>query len=404
MINNVLKNNVLQLSKKYHNKITDIRRHIHARPELSFKEVETGQFIASKLAEWGIEHQHGWAENGVVGIIHGQARGDNNAENVVALRADIDALPIQEANEVPYKSTRNGVMHACGHDAHTASLLGAAKILHELRGQWQGTVKLIFQPAEEVFPGGASLLIKEGVLDNPKPKSIIGQHVHPPLAAGKVGMKAGMYMASADEIYVTVRGKGGHGALPHDCVDTVLITCHIITALQQIISRNANPTDPCVLTFGKIESVGGSTNIIPDEVRLMGTFRAMNEDWRFKAHGLMKKMAEGIAESMGGTCEFNILVGYPFLKNDEPLTERVRQFAQEYLGEERVEELPIRLTAEDFAYYSQEMPACFYRLGTGNPEKGTTSPLHTSTFNIDEAALETSIGLMAWIALRELGN
>ncbi len=295
-------------------------------------------------------------------------------------------------------------MHACGHDVHTASLLGTARILNELKEDFEGTVKLIFQPAEERFPGGASIMIKEGVLENPSPTSIFGQHVHPPLEAGKIGLKPGMYMASADEIYVTVKGKGGHGALPQDCIDPVIITAHIITALQQIVSRKSDPTTPSVLTFGKINSTGGSTNIIPNEIKLEGTFRTMDEVWRKKAHRMMRSMAKGIAKSMGGACKFKILKGYPFLVNDEKLTAKAKQFAIEYLGKENVVDLPIRMTAEDFSYFSQKMPACFYRLGTGNPAKGITSPVHTNTFDIDETSLELSSGLMAWMAVKELGS
>src|SRR5690606_36247250 len=199
--------------------------------------------------------------------------------------------------------------------------------------------------------------------------------VHPPLSAGKVGFRAGKYMASADEIYVTVKGRGGHGAMPHECVDPVLIAANMVVQLQQVVSRYADPTTPTVLTFGKINSEGGSTNVIPNEVRMEGTFRTMDENWRKDAHCRMKQLADNIAKSMGGACDFDIVKGYPFLVNEEQLTHRARQYAVEYLGEKNVVELPIRMTAEDFAYYSQEMPACFYRLGTGNPSKGITSPV-----------------------------
>jgi len=378
--------------------VKKIRRHLHQNPELSYQEVKTGKFIAKELKSMGIPHETGWADNGVVAYI----KGKQASKKVIALRADIDALPIHEANKVSYASKNKGVMHACGHDVHTASLLGAAKILNDLKDDFGGTLKLIFQPAEEKFPGGASILIKEGVLKNPKPTGIIGQHVHPPLSVGKIGLKAGQYMASADEIYVTVTGKGGHGALPHACVDPIVITSHIITALQQIVSRNANPTIPSVLTFGKINSTGGATNIIPNEVKLMGTFRTMDEKWRFSAHKKMKKIAESMAKSMGGQCEFNILTGYPSLINEPKLTERIKSFAVDFLGKKNVVDLPIRMTAEDFAYYSQKMPGCFYRLGTGNKKKGITSPVHTNTFDIDEEALRVSIGMMSWLAVCEL--
>lgn len=394
----MLKDKIQKLAEAYHQDVIHIRRHLHQNPELSYEEVETGRYISEKLHEYGIPHQHGVAGNGVVGLIQGQKPG----RRVVALRADIDALPIEEANETPYKSRKPGVMHACGHDVHTSSLLGAARILNDIRREFEGAVKLIFQPAEEKLPGGASIMIKEGVLENPRPASILGQHVHPVLEVGKVGMRAGNYMASADELYMTVKGKGGHGALPQDCVDPVLITAHILTALQQVVSRNADPATPSVLTFGYIASAGGATNIIPNEVRLKGTFRTMDERWRFEAHRRIKRMAEGIAESMGGSCELDILVGYPVLFNNEELTRKAFGYAEEYLGKENVVELPIRMTAEDFAYYSREMPACFYRLGTGNPARGITSPIHTDTFDVDEDCLPLSIGLLAWMAVKEL--
>lgn len=397
----MLKEKIKTLAKQYQSEVVEIRRHLHQHPELSFQEVETGKFISKKLTEYGIEHEHGIADNGVVGMIYGQK---NGTKKVIALRGDMDALPISEANDVPYKSKNEGVMHACGHDVHTSSLLGVAKILNELKEDFSGSVKLIFQPAEERMPGGASIMIKEGVLENPKPEIIFGQHVHPQLEAGKIGLKPGMFMASADELYMTVSGRGGHGALPQDCIDPIVITAQIITALQNIVSRHADPTIPTVLTFGKINSTGGATNVIPNEVKLMGTFRTMNEEWRAEAQKSMKKMAEGIAESMGGHCDFKIVHGYPYLINDEDLTLKAKRLAIEYLGSENVEDLSIRMTAEDFSYFTQKMPACFYRLGTGNLAKGITSPVHTDTFDVDESCLETSIGLMSWLAVKELGN
>jgi amidohydrolase len=396
----MLKDKIRSRAKTYFPEVVKMRRYLHAHPELSYEEVETGKYVAQKLAELGIPHVHGVAENGVVGLIEGR----NPSKKIVALRADMDALPITEANDVPYKSTVEGKMHACGHDAHTSSLLGVARILNELKGEFEGTIKLIFQPAEEKTPGGASIMIAEGVLENPNPLSIIGQHVHPPLEAGKVGLKGGIYMASSDELYLTIRGTGGHGAMPQECIDPILIAAHIITALQQIVSRNADPSLPTVLTLGKINSVGGATNVIPDAVKIEGTFRTLNETWRAEAQRRMRKMAEGIAESMGGSCEFVVEKGYPVLFNDEALTKKIKGFMVEYCGSENVVDLPMRMTSEDFAYYSQKMPACFYRLGTGNKAKGITSGLHTDTFNIEESSLELSIGLMAWLAIRELDN
>jgi amidohydrolase len=394
----MIKQRIQELSKGLFNEVVANRRHLHSHPELSFEEVETSAFVAKKLDELGI----GWermADNGLVALINGEKPSDK----VVALRADMDALPIIEANDVPYKSQNEGIMHACGHDVHTSSLLGTAKILTELKSEFGGTVKLIFQPAEERLPGGASLMIKEGVLENPKPQAVLGQHVMPLIDAGKFGFRSGQYMASTDELYVTVRGKGGHGAQPHNNVDPVIITAHILIALQQIVSRMAAPINPTVLSFGKVIA-NGATNVIPNEVKLEGTFRALDEAWRAEAHIKMKKMAEGIAESMGGSCEFNILKGYPFLINEPKLTASVRQYAEDYLGKENVEDLDIWMAAEDFAYYSQVADACFYRMGTRNESRGITSAVHTPTFDIEETALEQSIGLMAYLAIKQLGN
>jgi len=394
----MLKEKISRLAQNIHNEVVGNRRHLHANPELSFVEFETSAFVKSKLDELGISYQK-MADTGIVALITGFKPSDA----VVALRADMDALPIVEANDVPYKSTKAGVMHACGHDVHTSSLLGTAKILTELRAEFAGTIKLIFQPAEEKLPGGANLMIKEGVLENPKPQAVIGQHVMPLIETGKVGFRAGKYMASTDEIYVTVHGKGGHGAQPQQNIDPVLITSHIIIALQQIVSRVADPKIPSVLSFGKVIA-NGATNVIPNEVKLEGTFRTMDEEWRGKAHEKMKKMAEGIADAMGGSCDFNIMRGYPFLINEEKLTARTRAYAEEYLGKENVLDLDIWMAAEDFAYYSQVSDACFYRLGTGNEARGITSSVHTPTFDVDEDSLKLSTGLMTYIALKQLGN
>lgn len=394
----MLKDKISQLAQDIHQEVIGNRRHLHANPELSFEEYETSAFVKAKLDELGISYQN-MADTGIVALI----KGSKPSDSVVALRADMDALPILEANDVPYKSTKPGVMHACGHDVHTSSLLGTAKILTELKDEFAGTVKLIFQPAEERLPGGANLMIKEGVLENPKPQAVIGQHVMPHIETGKVGFRAGKYMASTDEIYVTVHGKGGHGAQPQQNIDPVLITSHIIVALQQIVSRVANPTIPSVLSFGKVIA-NGATNVIPNEVKLEGTFRTMDEEWRAKAHERMKKMAEGIAEAMGGSCDFNIMRGYPFLINEERLTANTRAYAEEYLGKENVIDLDIWMAAEDFAYYSQVSDACFYRLGTGNETRGISSSVHTPTFDVDEDSLRLGTGLMTYIALKQLGN
>ena len=394
----MLKQKVADLASQIHQEVIIDRRHLHQNPELSFHEYQTSAFVAAALDKLGIPYQK-MADTGIVALLSGGKPSDA----VIALRADMDALPIIEANEVSYVSKNPGVMHACGHDVHTSSLLGTARILSELKDEFAGTVKFIFQPAEEKLPGGASLMIKEGVLENPKPTAVLGQHVMPLIDCGKVGFRSGKYMASTDEIYVTVHGKGGHGAQPQQNIDPVVITSHIIIALQQIVSRIADPKLPSVLSFGKVIA-NGATNVIPNEVKLEGTFRTMDEAWRAQAHVKMKKMAEGIAEAMGGSCDFNIINGYPFLVNEEKLTANARAYAEDYLGKENVEDLDIWMAAEDFAYYSQVADACFYRLGTRNEEKGFTSSVHTPTFDVDENALAVSTGLMAYIALKQLGN
>jgi amidohydrolase len=372
------------------------RHHLHQNPELSYQEKETQAYVEAQLKAMGISSNR-IADTGLIALIEGK----NPSKKVIALRADMDALPIFEANQVPYKSQREGVMHACGHDVHTSSLLGTAKILQEIRGEFEGTVKLLFQPAEEKAPGGASIMIQDGALQNPIPNGILGQHVAPNIPVGKIGFREGMYMASADELYLTVKGKGGHGAMPDICVDPILIASHIIVAMQQIISRNKNPRLPSVLTFGKIEGLG-ATNIIPDEVKIQGTFRAMDEAWRADGLAKMKKLAEGMAEAMGGTCEFKVLKGYPFLQNNPALTRRMKEAAIEYMGQEHVIDLDIWMAAEDFAWYTHHVDACFYRLGTRNEARGIISGVHTPTFDIDEQALEIGPGLMAWLAIQEL--
>jgi amidohydrolase len=394
----MLKEDIKFLSKQIFPEVVANRRHLHANPEISFEEFETSLFVQKKLDEIGIPWEV-MANTGVVAHLKGNLPSDKT----LALRADMDALPIHEVAGREYGSKNAGRMHACGHDAHTSSLLGAAEILNSLKDRFGGTVKFIFQPGEEKLPGGASIMIKEGVLENPNPSAVIGQHVMPMIEAGKIGFRSGKYMASSDEIYVKVKGKGGHGAQPQQNIDPIVITAHIITALQQIVSRIADPKIPSVLSFGKIIAEG-ATNVIPDEVYLEGTFRTFSEDWRVKAHEKMKKMAVGIAESMDASCDFEIRKGYPVLVNEESLTKQTRTFAEDYLGKENVVDLDLWLAAEDFAFYSQQVPACFYRLGTGNKELGITSPVHTSTFDIDENALELSTGLMAYLAVKQLGN
>lgn len=390
---------IKQLAKDYAAEVVANRRYLHTNPELSFQEYNTAKFVAQKLKAIGLSPQEGIANTGVVALIEGR----NPSSKVIGLRADMDALPIFEKNDVPYKSQNEGVMHACGHDAHTSSLLGTAKILQQLRGEFEGTVKLVFQPAEEKAPGGASIMIKEGVLENPAPNSMLGQHVAPNIPVGKIGFREGMYMASTDEIYMTIKGKGGHGAMPDQLIDPVLIASHVIVSLQQIISRNRKPANPSVLSFGRFIA-DGVTNVIPNEVTIQGTFRCMDEEWREDGLRRMKKMAEGITEAMGGVCEFEIVKGYPFLKNHPELTRRIKAEATTFMGAENIIDLDLWMAGEDFAFYSQVVDSCFYRLGTRNEARGIISGVHTPTFDIDEAALEIGPGLMSWLAIRELAK
>lgn len=394
----LLQNKIKTLVEQYNSETVAIRHHLHAHPELSFQEYETSKFVQQKLGEYGIPFQNGVADTGVVGLI----KGKNPDKKTIALRADMDALPITEENEVPYKSKNVGVMHACGHDVHTTSLLGVSRILNEIKDDFEGTIKLIFQPAEERHPGGASIMIKEGVLENPRPSSIIGQHVHPLIPVGTVGFRSGLMMASTDEIEINVYGKGGHGAVPQNCIDPVFIGAQLIINLQQVLTRFLDPTIPGVLTFGKFECMGGTYNVIPSEVRILGTFRMMNEEWRFKVHQQIRNIVKHTALAMGGKANVRIKTGYPFLVNDEALTARCKTAAIEYLGKEKVLPLPMRMTAEDFAYFSQAAKGCFYRLGVANEAKGITSSVHTPTFDIDEDALQIGVGLMSWLAIKEL--
>ena len=392
----MLKDKIKNLAADYADEFINIRHHLHAHPELSYKEFETSKFIQKKLTDFGIENKV-IATTGIVGLI----KGKNPEKRIVALRGDMDALPIIEENNVDYRSQNAGVMHACGHDVHSTCLLGAAKILNETKDEWEGTVKLIFQPGEERNPGGASIMIKEGVLEDPRPQAIFALHVHPGLPVGKLSFRSGMVMASADEIYITIKSKGGHAASPHLTVDTILIASHLIVSLQQIVSRNNDPFNPSVLSITSVQG-GNTTNVIPSEVKLMGTFRAMNEEWRFKAHELIKKQSTELVHAMGGEIDILIDVGYPFVLNNEQLTNAAKQKAGEYMEAENVEETELRMGAEDFAYYSHQMPACFFRLGVGNIAKGITAGVHTPKFNIDESAIEKGMGIMAWLAASEM--
>jgi len=384
---------IKQLAESIFDEVVTIRRHLHKYPELSFKEHKTSAYIKSVLSSWNIPFTEDIADTGIVVLL----KGNNPSSKTIALRADFDALPIIEDNEVDYCSVNNGVMHACGHDAHTAFLLGAINILNTLRKEWEGSIKFIFQPAEEMLPGGAQQMIIEGVLENPKVEKMLGQHVFPDLEAGKVGFRPGKYMASTDELHITIKGKGGHAALPEKYNSPLLAAAKLITALDEYSMKEKDR--PCVLAIGFIEGLG-STNVIPEQVKLKGTLRAMDEDFRMKTHDKILAIANTIAEMYSLTIDFDIRKGYPFLVNHETLTKKSISFAKEYMGTENVIDLPIRMTAEDFSYYSHEVPSCFYRLGTANKSKGITHGLHTSRFNIDESSLKSGMGLMAYLAIK----
>jgi len=394
-----LEKKIQEISREIFDEVRAIRRHIHAHPELAMQETETSAYIAGKLDQYGIEYQKDIAGTGIMGII----RGNRPGSRVIALRADMDALAIQEMNTCDYASVNPGVMHACGHDVHTANLLGTALVLSKLRDEFGGMIKLIFQPSEEKYPGGAIQMITQGVMDNPAVNKIFAIHVCPELNAGEVGFKPGKYMASSDEIYITVIGKGGHAATPHLVIDPVLMSAHILTGLQQIVSRNARPVTPSVLSFGRVIA-NGMNNIIPDKVEIFGTFRTFDEEWRQKAHLLIERTAKGIAESMGGTADVKIAYGYPYLHNDEELTIQSKALAIDLLGNEAVKDLDLRMTAEDFAWFAQTAPGCLFRLGIRNERAGITSNLHTATFNVDEQSLITGTSLLSYLAIKHLSE
>ena len=394
----MLKDKIQQLSDELFDEVRDVRHHLHAHPELSFQEHETANFLIQQLEKHGIPIDQRWVTTGFSVVIDSGKEGAT-----IALRADLDALPIQEKNDQPYRSKNDGIMHACGHDVHSSCLYGVARILNQTKDEWSGKAILFFQAGEEKLPGGASLMIEEGIMKKYRPKRMIAQHVFPELEVGNVGFKEGMYMASADEIYLTVKGKGGHAALPNKNVDPIVIAANLINELQQISSRIAPPTIPTVLSFGKIIG-NGATNVIPDEVKLEGTLRTMDEEWREIYHKKIEEICNNVSEAHGGSCDVNIKKGYPFLVNDATTTQLSRKSAEEYLGKDAVKELSLRMTAEDFAYFSQESSVCFYRLGVGNEAKGIVHSVHHPQFDIDEDALRYGMGLMSYIAIQQLAE
>lgn len=392
-----MKSYIQQKATEYFSQYQSFRHHIHAHPELSFEEIRTSRFIMDQLDQWGIPYQSELAGTGIVALIKGR----HPESNCIAVRADMDALPIEEANDTPYRSQNPGVMHACGHDVHSSCLLGLARIMNEIRDRFEGTIKLLFQPGEEKHPGGASLMIADGALDNPRPSAIFALHVYPHMPKGILGFREGQYMASADEIYITVKGKGGHAAMPHQTVDPITVAAQIITQVQQLVSRKANPLIPSVLSFGKIQA-GTVGNVIPDQVEIQGTFRTFDEPWRAEAHEWIERMSVQVAQSLGAEAKVEIPKGYPSLFNHPRLTRQATAWAGEYLGEENIRELDRRMAAEDFSFFAREIPACFFRLGTNRQDEAFTAPVHNAHFDIDEEAMIIGVGTMSWLVYQAL--
>lgn len=395
---------IKKLAELHFEEIVSIRRHLHQHPELSFQEYKTSEYVCSILDKHHISYTKGYVKTGIVAIIEGQ----NPKSKTILLRADLDALPINEKNEVSYKSQNEGIMHACGHDAHSASVLGTAIILNQLKEKFEGTVKFMFQPGEELLPGGSSLMIAEGVLETPHVDLAIAQHVFPSMEVGKVGFRSGMYMASTDEIHITITGKGGHAAMAGEYNNPIMVAASIIKEIEaqfpfmvdaEGVARNTENNIPTVIVFGKVEAKG-ATNVIPETVSMAGTIRTMDEKWRSEVKKKIANISQTISDTYKTKIDINIVDGYPFLINDKPTTLICKQAAIDYLGADQVEDLTLRMTAEDFAYITQKVPSCFFRLGTGNVLKGISSGVHTATFDIDENALKISTGLMAWMTLK----
>ena len=391
-MNHELKEVITNKVSAIYEKIKGYREYLHQNPELSYQEFNTMEYVAAKLKEIGIPYEKGVAGTGIVGIIRSSKHSENQA--CIGLRSDLDALPIQEQNTAAYKSKVDGVMHACGHDVHTSILLGAAEILFELREDLEHPVKLIFQPGEEKNPGGASLLIEAGVLENPKVKEMYALHVFPEIEVGKLGMRSGLYMASSDELHLEIIGVGGHGAMPEKCINPILIGSEFIIEAQNIIHKSCPKEVPCVISFGHFDALG-ATNVIPERAEIKGTFRTMNEEWREKAAILLMDLANNLENKYKGNVNLIISKGYPFLKNNEDLTEKLKTKFESFFGPEKIEGLALRMTSEDFSFYSQTIPVCFFRLGVGNKEKGIIYSVHHPKFDVDSACLK--IGMLAMI-------
>lgn len=389
-------NKIKLLAERYYTEIIEARRYLHQHPELSQQEFGTMEYVANKLRSFGIEPRVGVAKTGMSAII----KGNNPDSYCVALRADYDALPIKECTGLAFSSENDGVMHACGHDMHTASLLGAAKILADIKNEIEGSVMLIFQPSEEMYPGGAYMMMEDGLFSEVVPDEIFAFHCLPEMDCGRIGMKKGKYMASTDELYLTVKGRGGHGGTPNLNIDPIVIASNVIVAMQQIVSRNADPMMPTILSFGKMMGEG-RTNIIPDEVKIEGTIRTFSEEWRLEAHKRITSIAQGVAEGMGGSCDVFIDFGYPYLVNDDDTTQNTFDNGVEYFGDSKVEWLEQRMTAEDFAFFAQKIPACYFRVGTHIKDTPITN-LHRPNLMIDEKSIEYAMGFMAYNAVKAL--
>ena len=390
------KDTIIGLSDKYFNETVSFRRYFHQHPELSKKEKETSAFICKKLDEWGIGYNNNIYGYGIFGFIDGK----EPHTRCIALRADMDALPIMEETNLECKSVNEGVMHACGHDLHMSALLGTIKILNELRDSFCGRIMFIFQPSEEEYPGGAVSMIKAGIFNEVKPEAVLAFHCTPELPCGRVAVREGKMMASTDEIYIKIIGKGGHGATPHLDVDPVVAACHVVTALQTIVSRNANPTMPTTFSVGRFIAEG-RTNIIPDEVNMDCIIRTFDVAWRKKCHALIKRISENTAAAFGCVADVFVDHGYPFVYNNPELTQFVVRTLKEVLGEDEVQNADMRMTAEDFAYFGQVVPACYFRLGT-HIEGEDVYNLHSSRFNANEEALRYAMQSEVYLVLKFL--
>ena len=388
-----IRNEIKNLTSQIFPEIVSIRKWLHKNPELSFNEKKTSNYICSVLKKNKIQYVDNVGGYGVVATINGS----NSNGKVVAFRADMDALPINEQNEVEYKSINEGVMHACGHDVHTAILLGTAIIINKLSQKLDGTIKFIFQPAEEKLPGGASLMIKDGVLDNPKVDQIIALHVFPEMEVGNLGFRSGQYMAACDELEITVNGIGGHAALPAKTINPITVASELILETKKLIST-ISKDNIYVLEFGDFHAYGAS-NVIPEKAIIKGTFRTMDEDFRVNACKLLLKKSKEIEKKYGAQCNFKIIKGYPSLYNNPDLTHKCSSLASDYLGENKIKNLPIRMASEDFSFYSQKCSACFFRLGVRNEKKGITHLVHTPKFDIDHHAIEIGVGVMSYFAI-----